>query len=132
MNRIGKIAVLLTILVTSVFAAEFKASENTIYPEPAGGMVTLAKAVVYPDSARKNGIEGKVFVEVVISATGKVEKTEVKRGVNPDLDQAAVTAIQKIDWKPGKMDGKPEKMVVVIPVQFKLDKDCFEKSKQKQ
>ncbi|MCW8850604.1 MAG: energy transducer TonB, partial [Melioribacteraceae bacterium] len=75
----------------------------------------------YPESAKKEGIMGKVMVKAVIDENGKVIETEVLKGVNPELDEAAVNAVKLTKFIPGVMDGKNVKAEVTIPISFKLD-----------
>ena len=64
----------------------------------------------YPDALRKNFIGGVVRVEVVVSATGTVDKTNLLGG-NPILGQAAMKAIKQ--WKYAPAADK-EKLVVKV------------------
>lgn len=89
-------------------------------PEIIGGMEALLKAVVYPVSAKNAGIQGKVFVSVVIGENGKILSSEVIKGAHPELDAAALAAINKISFTPGEHNGKKVKVKIVIPVQFRL------------
>ena len=88
--------------------------------EPMVDMALLQKNIVYPEMARKAGIEGKVMVRVLIDQQGKVLKTEIETSVNKDLDQAAIRAIKKTKFAPAMKDNKPVKFWVTIPVMFKL------------
>ncbi|GMU86868.1 MAG: hypothetical protein AMXMBFR48_21090 [Ignavibacteriales bacterium] len=89
-------------------------------PEIVGGMQSLLKAIVYPESAKKAGIQGKVFVSVVVDENGKILSTEVLKGTHPELDTAALNAVNKISFTPGEHKGKNVKVKLVIPVQFRL------------
>lgn len=80
----------------------------------------LSKNIVYPEKAKQNGTEGKVFLQVYIDETGKVVKTTVMKSAGGLLDSAAVAAIRKTSFTPGFVGGKPVKVKVVIPIVFKL------------
>jgi TonB family protein len=95
-------------------------SKADIMPEIIGGMAELQKNIKYPDKAKVNGIEGKVFVKVFIDERGNVVNTNVIKSAGPDLDGAAVNAIRKLSFKPAQAGGKPVKVVIVIPIAFKL------------
>lgn len=99
------------------FAQEGKLNK---YPEPVGGIEEMIKNVVYPVSAKESGIEGKVFVRVIIDETGNVTETSILKSVNDDCDKAAMDAIRKTQFSPGIKDNKPVKAEVVIPIMFKL------------
>lgn len=99
------------------FAQEEKLDK---YPEPVGGIEEMIKNVVYPVSAKESGIEGKVFVRVIIDETENVTETSILKSVSDDCDKAAMDAIRKTQFIPGIKDNKPVKAEVTIPVMFKL------------
>ncbi len=75
----------------------------------------------YPAKAKDAGIQGKVLVEFVVNAKGKVADARVVKGVDPMLDKAALAAVYSMpDWEPGKQHGKPVSVQFTIPVEFKL------------
>jgi TonB family protein len=92
-----------------------------VAPQPIGGMETLARNIIYPEAAKKEGIEGKVMIEVAFGADGSLTKTTVKTGVRDDLDKAALNAISAIKWSPASVDGVPTAVTILIPIEFKLD-----------
>ncbi len=94
-------------------------------PEFPGGEAAMfqwiAKNIKYPEIAKENGVQGKVFVQFVIGKDGKVTDVQVVRGVDPSLDKEAVRVIQSMPtWKPGKQRGKAVKVSFQIPINFKL------------
>lgn len=94
-------------------------------PEFPGGEAAMfqwiAKNVKYPEIAKENSVQGKVFVQFVIGKEGKVTDVQVVRGVDPSLDKEAVRIIQSMPaWKPGKQRGKPVKVSFQLPINFKL------------
>jgi TonB family protein len=95
--------------------------EPDTYPAPVGGMTAIMQAVEYPASAKKDGIEGKVLVEVVVDVHGKTKSANVKSGVRQDLDEAALGAVQKVEWTPALKNNQPVETTVVVPILFKLD-----------
>lgn len=90
-------------------------------PKVKGGIQELAKNIKYPESAKKEGIMGKVLVKAVIDENGDVLETEILKSVTKDLDAAAVKAVKLTKFTPGVMDGKSVKAEVTIPISFKLD-----------
>ena len=58
-------------------------------PMPKAGMSALAKNIVYPESARKEGIEGKVFIVATVDADGKVIP-KCSDGDEPEVDASAL------------------------------------------
>jgi TonB family protein len=81
----------------------------------------LVKSVdpVYPEAARKAGIEGVVILEAKADEQGRVGGVRVLRSV-PALDQAAVDAVKQWVYEPMLIDGKPRKVVFTVTVRFAL------------
>ncbi|MDA3890046.1 MAG: energy transducer TonB [Salinivirgaceae bacterium] len=95
-------------------------------PEFPGGNLELRKYIAqnvnYPDIARENGIQGRVFVQFVVNTKGKVEKVKVVRGVDPALDREAIRVISNLpSWKPGSQRGKAVKVSFTVPINFQLN-----------
>ncbi len=95
-------------------------------PEFPGGDVALrkhiAQNVVYPEIAKENGLQGKVFVQFVINQKGEVENVKIARGVDPTLDKEAIRVVQTLPkWKPGSQRGKPVKVSYTVPINFQLN-----------
>ncbi len=89
-------------------------------PEPIGGIAAIQSKIVYPEIAKRAGIEGKVYVKAYVDEKGNVTKAEVVKGLGAGLDEAAVQAVKETKFKPGKQRGKPVKVQVMIPIVFKL------------
>jgi protein TonB len=105
-----------------------KAEDDSTYyiaveemPEPIGGIKAIMENISYPEEAKENNIEGKVYVLAYINEEGLVEKSKIIKSVNPLLDKAATDAVKKVKFSPGKQDGTPVKVEVAIPIIFKLD-----------
>jgi TonB family protein len=89
-------------------------------PEPIGGIGAIEKKIKYPESAKRAGVEGRVYVKAFINEDGNVDATQILKGVGASLDEAASNAVKETKFKPGKQNGKPVKVQVVVPIQFKL------------
>ncbi len=74
----------------------------------------------YPDKARRKRVQGTVVLEGTVDAEGKVKGIEVVRSV-PELDQAAIDAVQTWKYEPATVDGVPTPMVTTITVNFLLE-----------
>ena len=92
-------------------------------PEPIGGLGAIMAKVRYPEIAKRAGIQGKVFVEVFLNERGEVDRAVVKEGIGAGCDEAAITALKQIRFRPGTQKGKPVKVRIVIPIWFKLGDD---------
>lgn len=96
-------------------------------PEFPGGWGELygciAKTIVYPESAMKEGKQGNVVVKFVVDKNGKIQDPTIMRSVDPALDAAALQAVRSLDVKftPGKnAEGKAVSVYFVMPISFKL------------
>jgi len=90
-------------------------------PYPIGGIQAIHDLVKYPEIAKRAGIEGKVYVLAYLNEEGKVEKTEIIKGIGGGCDEAAEWAVKNIKFVPGKQRGKKVKVKVMIPIIFKLN-----------
>lgn len=89
-------------------------------PEPIGGIAAIQKKIIYPEIAKRAGVEGKVYIKAYVDEKGNVTKVEVLKGLGAGLDEAAIKAVKATKFKPGKQRGKPVKVQVSIPIVFKL------------
>ena len=97
-----------------------------VMPEFPGGMKALMdfiqKNIRYPEEARKNGIQGRVAVSVVIDENGRVTDPVIMRSRYPALDEEALRIVELMpQWKPGMQQGKAVKVEFTFPVTFKLE-----------
>lgn len=79
--------------------------------------------IKYPDSAIRNGIEGRVIAEFIVGSDGKVRDVEIVRGLDDEIDAQVVKVIMASPkWKPAILRGKEVSVRVSVPVEFKLSK----------
>ncbi len=62
---------------------------------------------IYTPEARQKKIEGDVELDVEFTATGQVHVLRVLQGLGYGLDEAAVTAAERIQFSPARRDGQP-------------------------
>ncbi|MBM78558.1 MAG: energy transducer TonB [Crocinitomicaceae bacterium] len=94
-------------------------------PEFPGGAAKLyeylGKNIKYPEMAKENGIQGKVFVKFTVMSDGKIKNVEVVRGVHKTLDNEALKVVKEMPkWTPGKQRGKAVNCNFTIPIKFKI------------
>lgn len=89
-------------------------------PQPIGGIKGIQEKIIYPEIAKRAGVEGKVYVLAFVDEKGNVTKANVIKGIGAGCDEAALDAVLKTKFKPGKQRGKPVKVQVSIPIIFKL------------
>ena len=74
----------------------------------------------YPESAKKERVQGNVMLAVVVKKDGTVGEVTVKKPLHPELDEAAVKAMKKWEFRPGTKDGKPVDVAVDVEMTFNL------------
>ena len=66
-------------------------------------------------------MQGRVTLQFTVEQDGSVTGVRVLRGVHPILDAEAQKVVsQSPKWEPGKIDGKPVRVVYNFPVVFQL------------
>jgi len=75
---------------------------------------------VYPPILKMQRKEGKVTLEVLIDAKGKIRNITVLKSAGDIFDQAAITAVSKSSFSPANINGKPVSTNYRIPVSFSL------------
>jgi len=81
----------------------------------------IATHVKYPNIARENGIEGKVYIRFCVTSSGAVEKVSLARGVDPILDKEAIRVVKALPkWKPGEQRGKKVNVWYTVPINYQL------------
>lgn len=95
-------------------------------PEFPGGMSAFYKYVgdnmKYPAQARRMGIEGRVFVQFVVEKDGTITEVKAVKGIGAGCDEEAERVLRSSPkFKPGKQRGRPVKVRMVLPIQFKLN-----------
>jgi len=74
----------------------------------------------YPEKLQSAGIEGTVFLELLIDKEGKVVNVVKKNSIHPTLDKIAVENARKIKFSPNMQKGKPVAIWHSFPIKFKL------------
>ena len=89
--------------------------------KPNGGYLAILEHLVYPELARKAGIEGQVVIAVLIDEFGNIVDTKVVKSLGPSgCDEAAIAAIKAVKWEPAMQRDEPVKVAIRIPIWFKL------------
>ncbi|MBO6522316.1 MAG: TonB family protein [Balneolaceae bacterium] len=89
-------------------------------PELIGGLTELQKNVEYPEEARRTGIQGRVTLQFIVDEQGNVVNPRVMTGIGGGCDEAALTALANVKFKPGIKNGEPVKTQYSLPVIFRL------------
>jgi TonB family protein len=91
-----------------------------VMPEVIGGLYSIQSKIIYPEIAKRAGIEGKVYVQAFIDENGNVANAKIIKGIGAGCDEAALDAVKQTKFKPGRQKDKPVKVQVSIPIVFKL------------
>jgi TonB family protein len=85
----------------------------------------LMQTIRYPQSARTDGVEGKVTLGFTVTETGQITDVKVVKGVRDDLDQEAVRAFRAVKqvWQPGTQGGKPQSVRTTSSLLFFFSPD---------
>ena len=80
----------------------------------------IAKNFRYPEIAQEMGIQGRVYVQFVISKDGSITGIRT-RGPDKNLEKEAQRIIARLPAMiPGKQRGRPVRVPFSIPINFKL------------
>jgi TonB family protein len=81
----------------------------------------ISENLRYPQAAASNGVHGRVFVQFVVQADGKVTDAKIVRGVDPLLDREALRVVMSSPkWTPGMQRGEPVAVAFTFPINFVL------------
>jgi protein TonB len=96
-----------------------------IMPSYEGGLSEMSRflqrRLKYPASARRQGVEGTVFVSFVVNGDGEVTDVKVIKGIQHDCDAEAARVIASMPkWKAGKQHNRFVSVRMVLPIKFAL------------
>ena len=76
----------------------------------------------YPELLRQAQIQGRVLVQAIIDTLGRAEAPSVKvlQSPNPGFDQSAKSYVAKALFRPARVHGRAVRVLLQIPVDFKL------------
>lgn len=84
-------------------------------------MTHIGRNFVFPELARQQGIQGKVYVNFIIEKNGEVSNVTIARGVEKLIDEEAIRVIQSLPtFTPALQDGEPVRMQYTVPINARL------------
>lgn len=89
-------------------------------PEIKGGLGAYYINIEYPQSAIAAGIEGRLVLDFVVEADGRASNVEVYHSLHPLCDSAAVRALRKTMFMPGRTGGEAVAVKMRLPVLFQI------------
>ncbi len=95
-------------------------------PKYPGGTEAMFKFLIaninYPEQAKKDTIEGRVYVNFIVEPDGQVTNVNVLRGIGSGCDEEAVRVVEMMPaWTPGYEEGEPVRVSFNIPIRFSLN-----------
>ena len=75
---------------------------------------------VYTEEARQLKLEGEVLLEIMFGANGQLHVNRVVRGMGHGLDESAVSAANKMRFRPAMRYGQPIDSTAIVHVIFQL------------
>lgn len=130
-----KIFFLLLVVISAGLKAQVTDSVQTlsigdtvfvdVMPEYPGGTQALytflAKNIKYPKTAKKNNVEGIVYVKFVVDENGNVKNPVIIRGIGAGCDEEVIRVVKKMPkWKPGEINGVKIEVYYTLPCKFSL------------
>lgn len=77
--------------------------------------------LVYPETAKENGVQGRVTLQFTVEKDGSLTNVKVLRSVDPSLDMEAVRVVSMSPkWTPGKQGDRYVRVSYTFPVIFQL------------
>jgi periplasmic protein TonB len=96
-----------------------------VYPRFPGGdqarLFFLRANIKYPVISYKKSIQGEVMVLFIVEADGSVTNVSVNKSIGKECDEEAVRVVKTMPrWDPGRRNGKPVRVLVRMPIVFKI------------
>ena len=109
----------LVVFSVSLLSAQVRVDRVRVSQDFAQTMVVNKVAPIYPEQARKEGIQGNVQLLIHLSKEGDVESVQVIIGQRL-LAASAIEAVKQWKYKPYLMAGFPYKVETQVTVSFTL------------
>ena len=97
-----------------------------VRPQFVGGdkafMIYLSKSIHYPQQALQRHVSGRVFVNFVLNAQGKVQDAHVVSGPGYGLNDEALRLVWLMPpWEPARVNGQSVRVVCTVPISFNTE-----------
>ena len=93
---------------------------------PGGGgqeaiVAAIQRAVKYPGSALRAGVEGRVYVNFTVNAQGEIVDLKIVKGLGSGLDEETLRAIKSLPkFIPGRQNGREVSVSFTVPITYKI------------
>ncbi|MEI7980830.1 MAG: M56 family metallopeptidase [Bacteroidota bacterium] len=97
-----------------------------VMPKYPGGddarMKFMLENIKYPEKAKRDTIQGKVFIQFVVEPDGTLTNFKIMRGIGGGCDEEALRVVKLMPkWIPAQKNGKSVKTEFVFPIKFALN-----------
>ena len=106
--------------VDTAAAEGAETAADTLVPVDKNPEIITRCRPVYPPQAARDGIEGTVVLECLLSDSGTVDSVSVISGVHPLLDSSAVAALRRFRFSPAMAGGNPVSVLLEYEIPFTL------------
>ena len=94
-----------------------------VRPQFTGGdkafMTYLSKNIHYPQQALQRRVSGRVMVNFILSAQGRVQDAHVVSGPGSGLNDEALRLVWLMPpWEPARSNGQPVRVACTVPIAF--------------
>jgi periplasmic protein TonB len=94
-------------------------------PQFPGGDTALTgffkRNIHYPDEAKQDGIQGKVYISFVVNSDGSIGNINIAREIGGGCGDEVIRVVKLMpNWKPGKQNGVSVNVQYNLPVKFQL------------
>lgn len=105
--------------------SQTKMSKPDVMPKYPGDQKALQNFLIenikYPEKAKRDTVQGKVYIKFDVGADGSLSNFKVQKGIGSGCDEEALRVVKMMPkWIPATKEGKPVKSNVVIPIMFAL------------
>lgn len=118
--------------ITGVTLSEKEKKDNAVFtnvemlPSFPGGLKAfgefLARNLKYPETAKKDKIQGRVYLTFIVEKDGSLSGIKVTRGLGSGCDEEAVRVLAiSPKWSPGIQNGRVVRVSYTIPIFFNLE-----------
>ena len=112
----------MNVIVDTGIIDEYLPDTGVFVPRQEEPVVLSEVVPKYPEIARKAGIEGEVYLELLIDTKGRVRDARVIKdsGANAGFEEAALEAVKTMILRPAMQNNQPVAVRVGYTVKFRL------------
>jgi protein TonB len=95
-----------------------QAYDVSVLPELISQPAQKEMRAAYPQEAREKGLEANVYLKVLVSSDGWVERIRVVKSAGEQFDRVALRFVKRYRFRPGRQAGRP--IAVWLPWTYKF------------